>query len=108
MLTSRLKEFQKDFRRAVPERVAPRGRSPMVGRDGADLFHFDTKVEETRKRGNTEGLFPVARNNQTGSGSSELGLEAPSGVEPLHRSFADCSLNHLGTAPSWHYSLGDR
>lgn len=26
-------------------------------------------------------------------------LEAPSGVEPLHRSFADCSLNHLGTAP---------
>ena len=32
------------------------------------------------------------------------GLEAPSGVEPLHRSFADCSLNHLGTAPSAHYS----
>ena len=33
-------------------------------------------------------------------------LEAPSGVEPLHRSFADCSLNHLGTAPFTHYSLG--
>ena len=32
------------------------------------------------------------------------GLEAPSGVEPLHRSFADCSLNHLGTAPRAHYS----
>jgi hypothetical protein len=31
-------------------------------------------------------------------------LEAPSGVEPLHRSFADCSLNHLGTAPRAHYS----
>ena len=31
-------------------------------------------------------------------------LEAPSGVEPLHRSFADCSLNHLGTAPCGHYS----
>ena len=31
-------------------------------------------------------------------------LEAPSGVEPLHRSFADCSLNHLGTAPCAHYS----
>lgn len=27
-------------------------------------------------------------------------VEAPSGVEPLNRSFADCSLNHLGTAPS--------
>jgi hypothetical protein len=34
------------------------------------------------------------------------GVEAPSGVEPLHRSFADCSLNHLGTAPRAHYSLG--
>jgi hypothetical protein len=31
-------------------------------------------------------------------------VEAPSGVEPLHRSFADCSLNHLGTAPRAHYS----
>ena len=30
---------------------------------------------------------------------TKCGLEAPSGVEPLHRSFADCSLNHLGTAP---------
>src|SRR5882762_6895600 len=35
---------------------------------------------------------------------AKLGLEAPSGVEPLHRSFADCSLNHLGTAPRAHYS----
>ena len=26
-------------------------------------------------------------------------MEAPSGIEPLNRSFADCSLNHLGTAP---------
>lgn len=31
-------------------------------------------------------------------------MEAPSGFEPLHRSFADCSLNHLGTAPRAHYS----
>ena len=29
-----------------------------------------------------------------------LTMEAPSGIEPLNRSFADCSLNHLGTAPS--------
>lgn len=29
----------------------------------------------------------------------KCGLEAPSGFEPLHRSFADCSLSHLGTAP---------
>ena len=26
-------------------------------------------------------------------------LEAPGGFEPPHRSFADCSLSHLGTAP---------
>lgn len=33
-------------------------------------------------------------------------MEAPSGIEPLHRSFADCSLSHLGTAPleKTHYS----
>ncbi len=37
---------------------------------------------------------------------TKCGVEAPSGVEPLHRSFADCSLNHLGTAPRAHYSLG--
>ncbi len=30
-------------------------------------------------------------------------VEAPSGFEPLHRSFADCSLSHLGTAPRAHY-----
>lgn len=31
--------------------------------------------------------------------SSPQKLEAPSGFEPLNRSFADCSLSHLGTAP---------
>jgi hypothetical protein len=31
-------------------------------------------------------------------------LEAPGGFEPPHRSFADCSLSHLGTAPRWHYN----
>ena len=36
----------------------------------------------------------------THTGARKLCVEAPSGVEPLHRSFADCSLNHLGTAPS--------
>jgi hypothetical protein len=34
-------------------------------------------------------------------------VEAPGGFEPPHRSFADCSLSHLGTAPSErHYILG--
>ena len=46
-----------------------------------------------------QDLLSVANNNRKTSGSSELGLEAPSGFEPLHRSFADCSLSHLGTAP---------
>ena len=27
-------------------------------------------------------------------------MEAASGFEPLHRGFADLSLNHLGTPPS--------
>ena len=31
-------------------------------------------------------------------------MEAPSGIEPLNRSFADCSLSHLGTAPARHYN----
>ena len=48
--------------------------------------------------------YPVAKNNRKGSGSSKLCLEAPGGFEPLHRSFADCSLSHLGTAPRAHYS----
>ncbi len=44
--------------------------------------------------------FNVGRScKEGGSGSSELCLEAPIGFEPMHRSFADCSLNHLGTAP---------
>ena len=30
---------------------------------------------------------------------NKFGVEAPGGIEPPHRSFADCSLNHLGTAP---------
>jgi hypothetical protein len=30
----------------------------------------------------------------------EWKLEAASGFEPLHRGFADLSLNHLGTPPS--------
>lgn len=34
------------------------------------------------------------------SESAELGvMEAASGFEPLHRGFADLSLNHLGTPP---------
>ncbi len=32
-------------------------------------------------------------------GRMKCGLEAPGGFEPPHRSFADCSLSHLGTAP---------
>ena len=58
-----------------------------------------------------EGVGPYRPLDMTGEDRIQLeglklGLEAPSGVEPLHRSFADCSLNHLGTAPRAHYSLG--
>ena len=47
----------------------------------------------------TGGNVPIRRDLIERGGTSELGLEAPSGFEPLHRSFADCSLSHLGTAP---------
>jgi hypothetical protein len=30
-------------------------------------------------------------------------VEAPSGLEPLHRGFADLSLSHLGTAPCFRH-----
>jgi hypothetical protein len=33
------------------------------------------------------------------SAHAKRGMEAPGGFEPPHRSFADCSLSHLGTAP---------
>ena len=42
---------------------------------------------------------PNKRTKQTKQTMDKCCVEAPSGVEPLHRSFADCSLNHLGTAP---------
>jgi hypothetical protein len=44
-------------------------------------------------------LVSAKQTKQTKQTMYKHGLEAPSGVEPLHRSFADCSLNHLGTAP---------
>jgi hypothetical protein len=37
---SRLREFQKDFRRNAPGRVAPRGREPMAGWGGLG-YHRD-------------------------------------------------------------------
>ncbi len=40
----------------------------------------------------TGGKVPIRRDLIERGGRSELGLEAPSGFEPLHRSFADCSL----------------
>jgi hypothetical protein len=40
----------------------------------------------------TSGEVPIRRDLIDRGGTSELGLEAPSGFEPLHRSFADCSL----------------
>jgi hypothetical protein len=55
---------------------------------------FSPKLEQNRniflvRRGRGLGLF----NDNNSS------LEAASGFEPLHRGFADLSLNHLGTPP---------
>jgi hypothetical protein len=40
-------------------------------------------------------MFSTARRNRNPRNK----LEAASGFEPLHRGFADLSLNHLGTPP---------
>jgi hypothetical protein len=33
-------------------------------------------------------------------------VEAPNGLEPLHKGFADLSLSHLGTAPHYFKLIG--
>ena len=46
-------------------------------------------------------IFLVQRGRGLGiSNDIKRKLEAASGFEPLHRGFADLSLNHLGTPPS--------
>ncbi len=53
----------------------------------------------------TGGNVPIRRDLIERGGTSELGLEAPSGFEPLHRSFADCSLTTWVRRPGRrHYS----
>ena len=69
------------------------------GNDEERLRLVSRRNEQRIAKENAGGSYPIAKNNSKGSGSSELCLEAPSGFEPLHRSFADCSLSHLGTAP---------
>ena len=55
------------------------------------------------KNGSLEGLSGGVNGERLrlkrGSLRTNRGLEAPGGFEPPHRSFADCSLSHLGTAP---------
>ena len=48
-------------------------------------------------------IFLVRRGRGLGIANDIKGkLEAASGFEPLHRGFADLSLNHLGTPPQQH------
>jgi len=55
--------------------------------------------------GSKTGSNEVGRANSSNEESAEVLeplaelMEAPGGFEPPHRSFADCSLSHLGTAP---------
>jgi hypothetical protein len=54
------------------------------------------KLEQNRnvflvRRGRGLGIVHEIKDN----------MEAASGFEPLHRGFADLSLNHLGTPPMW-------
>ncbi len=52
------------------------------------------KLEQNRN------IFLVRRGRGLGLlNENESSLEAASGFEPLHRGFADLSLNHLGTPP---------
>ena len=51
----------------------------------------------------TGGNVPIRRDLIERGGASELDLEAPSGFEPLHRSFADCSLTTWVRRPGRRY-----
>src|SRR5262249_18908963 len=59
---------------------------------------------QARDAGGIHRWVLSGRLNCLRTGTHECGLEAPSGFEPLHRSFADCSLSHLGTAPCADYT----
>jgi hypothetical protein len=64
-----------------------------------------TLVCENHWRYLSADLHYVTAKNRPAA-QAKLGVEAPGGFEPPHRSFADCSLSHLGTAPLEGYSTG--
>jgi hypothetical protein len=56
---------------------------------------FPPKLEQNRN------IYLVRRGHGLGIDNDfKVEVEAASGFEPLHRGFADLSLNHLGTPPS--------
>ena len=56
------------------------------------------KLEQNRN------IFLVRRGRGLGIANDiKEKMEAASGFEPLHRGFADLSLNHLGTPPQAHW-----
>ena len=76
--------------------------SPAHLREAVNRITFsETKVETGTKTGTEEKEEkPLKYIDRTEEAKIfEEKLEVPSGFEPLNRSFADCSLNHLGTAP---------
>src|SRR5438093_99616 len=69
--------------------------TPSDDRSGED--RSGPRVGQT-DRGNGDGAY-AGRANPALFHRHRGRVEAPGGIEPPHRSFADCSLSHLGTAP---------
>ena len=63
-----------------------------VGGNEARLRLVSRRYARTEELEPTRGKVLIRRDLIERGGTSELALEAPSGFEPLHRSFADCSL----------------
>jgi hypothetical protein len=78
------------------EQTATESQAPTVSTDLKEAINavLTPKLEQSRN------IFLVRRGRGLGIlNDSKPELEAASGFEPLHRGFADLSLNHLGTPP---------
>jgi hypothetical protein len=80
------------FKPLLPVQVAKTGTA-------SDELEHATASVLTPKLEQNRNIFLVRKGRGLGLYNNNSLLEAASGFEPLHRGFADLSLNHLGTPP---------